>query len=239
MNYPTPRAHAILLAWICMAPLLLATGPASSHAAAYYGIATITSPMDMAEIDLAFELDVYGTSILNDTSYILLDKTMLYPAVPPQINGIDVGPRVTGFLSATAFNLVTDDFSSKVSDVVVTRQIILDQATVTNEGNSITGKYTESVSGLLPYGQDVVIRGDFILMRPTVPAESIIEDSDKNGCLDLAEIRAGGSDPKAMEFGDASAALTIYNSGGAKGTICSPADQNTRDAVQEFYNSQN
>jgi hypothetical protein len=190
----------------------------------------------MASVDLAFYLDVSGSAIQHDTSYIMLDKTMLFPTVAPGIGGKSVGPRVSGNISPTGFTLTSDIFNGTVSDRAVQRQITLNQAAVTQDGQSITGTYTETVTGLLP--QDLVISGQFVLVKPVSPEVASIQDSNKDGCLDLNEIRAGGNDPAVMEFRDAGSAMAIYLGTGSGLQICAPVDQNIKTALQEYYSSQ-
>lgn len=202
----------------------------------YYGTATITTPAEMASVDLAFNLDITDTTIQHDTSYILLDKTMLFPAVSPQIDGVDVGPRVNGTISPDQFSLTSDIFHSEVGELSVSRQITLNQATVSNEGKAITGTYTETITGLLP--QDVIISGDFFLVKPVSPSGLTILDSNDDGCFNVDEIRAAGNDPDLMEFNDAGAALSIYNGDGTI-SICTPAEENIQTILQEFYDSRN
>jgi hypothetical protein len=51
--------------------------------------ATITQPASIGTIDLAFYLDITGSAIQTATSYIDLDKTLLFTAVAPKIAGKD------------------------------------------------------------------------------------------------------------------------------------------------------
>ena len=208
----------------------------TNNSGPYYGTATISTPTDITPVDLAFHLDVSGSAIQHDSSYILLEKTMLFPAVPPEIGGKAVGPRVSGNLSPTGFTLVSDIFDSQAGDRAVKRQIRLDQAAVTEDGQSITGTYTETVTGLLP--QDLIISGQFVLVKPVSPEVAAIADGNSDGCLDVAEIRAGGSDPVVMEFRDAGAAMAIYKGDGSAGQICAPADELIKTVLQEYFSAQ-
>ena len=61
-------------------------GPLSAGAAAdnpltglYYGTAYITSPAELGTLDLAFYLDVTGAVFTTETSYIDLEKTLVFP----------------------------------------------------------------------------------------------------------------------------------------------------------------
>lgn len=209
----------------------------------YYGTATITSPANLGTIDLAFTLDVSGTLIQHDTSYIMLDKTLLFPAVPPQLVSKDVGPRVkSGSLSATAFGLTTDDFTSVVSGKTVTRKVELLGVSVTNGGNSLSGNYNETITGLT--SQPVVVTGTFILVRPTVQTIVVaLKDPNGDGCTDLNEIRSAGAYENSIEFSDISQALHLYYNPQATLKVCTkPNDltgqQTIKDALTEFYATQ-
>ena len=231
------QKFALAACCLLIIPYTVWADPDNPLTGSYYGSVNITTPAEMGTIDLAFYLDVDGTAIQHDSSYIILDKTMVFPAVSPQVDGKDVGPRVQGAMTPDTFNLTSDSFESTVGTTIVTRQITLNQATVNNDGQSISGTYTETVTGML-YNEDVVISGEFLLLKPVPLSAAALEDTDGDGCLSLAEIRAGGNDPALMEFSDAGEALLIQNGAGTV-PLCAPADQTARDALQEFYNTQN
>jgi hypothetical protein len=175
----------------------------------YYGTATIGQPASLGTIDLAFYLDVTGSAIQKATSYIDLDKTLLFPAVAPKIGGKDVGPRVSGTLSQTAFSLTSDSFPAQVSGKNVSRRLQMVNATVRDGGASISGTFTETVTGLTK--DTLTISGPFVLVKPMPVTSSSGMDRNVDGCLDLSEIRAGGSDPNRIEFADLSAAMNLFN----------------------------
>ena len=215
--------------------LCMATGSQAGTVTTFYGTAAITSPTNMPAIDLAFELDVDGTTVLPPTSYIILEKTMLFPMVG-QVDGKDVGPRIQeGTVGTDTFSLTSQEFDSQAGNKTVKRQITLDNATVSNDGNSVTGIYTETVTDLLP--QTFTISGNFVLMRPMSDLEDPIIDEDNDNCFDLDEIRAAGMDNSRMEYSDAAAALSILNNGGSL-PICAPGDETVRNALIEFYEDQ-
>lgn len=199
----------------------------------YYGTATITSPASLGVIDLSFRLEVAGSSIQHDASYIDLGKTLLFPVVLPQIGGKDVGPRVSGSFTPTAFSLMTDSFPATVSGKVVTRQIALSNATVSNNGATITGTFTETVTGLTK--NIVTVTGDFVLVRPVVMGLAAISDADGSQCLDLNEIKAGGADPNVLEFSDVSYALHLYNNPSIQPNICIPAASIIQQILADYY----
>jgi len=200
----------------------------------YYGTATITTPANLGTIDLAFTLDMSGSAIQHDTSYVMLDKTLLFPAVPEKVGGKDVGPRVTGTASPTSFNLATDDFTSIVSGKTVTRKVTLSSTTVTNNGAAISGTYTETMTGLTP--EVITVTGTFILVKPTVQTIVVVlKDQTGDGCLNLNEIRAAGANTNAIEYSDISQALHLYYNPGLTPNICAPKEQIIKDAFGEFY----
>lgn len=213
----------------------------------YYGAATISLPSTLGTVDLAFYLDVTGTAMQHNSSYIVLEKTLLYPAVPPQINTKDVGPRVTGTISPTSFSLAVDRFSSTIAqqaiykgsavlaDVTITRDVTLSNTIVTNSGNSISGTYTEIITGL--DRNPITLTGPFVLVKPTpvITSSGILPNNE--GCIDLIAIKAGGSDPNAVEFSDMSYALHLYYNQSIAPNLCQATrEQIIKDALSN-YNS--
>ncbi len=253
--------------WLAVFLLICLTTFVHAELLNYYGTATITSPANLGVIDLAFTLDVNSGSIQHDTSYILLDKTLLFPVVLPKLlfvnnipvisngvpttctieaNCVGVGPRVKSGsnLSSTAFSLTTDDFISTVSGRTVTRKVALVSAPtgVSSNGASLTGTYTETITGLTP--QPVVVTGTFFLVRPTVQTIVVgLKDQNGDGCIDLNEIRAAGSNSEIIEFSDMSQALHLYYNPLANLKICPntgdlTGEQTIKDALNEFYATQ-
>lgn len=217
--------------FVCMLCPLIAWADTST----YYGTATITSPANLGTIDLALNLDVTGMAIQRNTSYIMLDKTLLFPAVLPQISGTDVGPRVTGTASPTSFSLSTDNFNSSVSGKTVTRKVTLKNATVTNNGNAVSGTYTETIAGL---GRDTVtVTGSFILVRPTVQTIVVeLKDLNLDGCVGLNEIRGAGTSENVIEYNEMSQALHLFYNPQPSLKVCT--EQTIKDALAEFYATQ-
>ncbi|WP_295445195.1 hypothetical protein [uncultured Thiodictyon sp.] len=236
------------LNWLAACFVLAASCPATADTAnpltgTYYGTATIEQPASIGTIDLAFYLDVTGSAIQNAGSYIDLGQTLLFPAVAPPIGGKEVGPRVSGSLGASAFNLSSQSFQSVVSGKTVNRQVVLDQATVGNGGASLSGRYTETVTELTPV--PLVISGTFILAKPLPITAGSAADLNGDGCLTLAEIRAGGSDPATIEFSDLSAALNLFHQTGASlrvgdppGPNCTNGEQTLQQALRDYQAAQ-
>ncbi len=161
----------------------------------------------------------------------------VFPKVDPQIDGVDAGPRVSGTLSATEFNLQSDDFTSDMGETTVTRSITLTGMTIENGGNSLSGTYTETISGAGP--DDVTISGTFILAKPSVLAEGEIIDSNGDGCIDESEISAGGTDASIVEYSDVSAALHLYNNPDVAPNLCSPAEDLIKQILSNYYGALN
>ena len=208
----------------------------------YYGTATINSPANLGIVDLAFYFDVTGSAMQQTSSYIDLDKTLLFPEVAPPINGKAVGPRVSGSLSASGFSLDSQTFTSESGGKTVTRRLKLDNATVGSGGAAIAGNYTETVEGMMP--EALVISGTFRLMKPLATILASGQDGNGDGCLSLSEIRAGGADPDTVEFSDVSAAMNLYNHpvanlklGDPPGPSCSNGEQTLQQAINAFYGS--
>jgi len=224
---------SIILFGFLLSASHVAADTANPLTGTFYGTATITSPADIATIDLAFYLDVSGTAISHGTSYIDLDKTLVFPAVAPQISGKDVGPRVAGTLRLTEFNLQTDDFTSTIGDKTVTRKVTLTGTSVKDAGNSLSGIYTETINGM---GPDVVtMSGTFILVKPAVAAVAEIADLNGDNCLDIAEITAGGDDPDVLEYGDVSYALHLYNNPSESPALCNPGQDLMKQILTQYY----
>jgi hypothetical protein len=227
----------VIILFFCAIPVSESTETKNPLNGTFYGTAHITEPSTIATIDLVLYLDIAGTTIQHYTSYIDVEKTLVFPVVDPQIDGKDVGPRVSGTLSINAFNLQSDVFTSEVGEVTVTRQITLAGTKVENAGNSLSGTYTETMSGMGP--EDVTIFGMFLLVKPTVVSGADMMDLNGDNCLDVDEIRAGGNDPAVVEYGDVSAALHLYNHPSITPNLCSPARDLVKQLVNEYYDTLN
>jgi hypothetical protein len=226
------------LCFLLLIPLLSHADTANPLTGNYYGTATIQTPSPLGTIDLAFYLDAaLNGTIQNSTSYISLDKTLLFPAVAPQIGGKDVGPRVSGTVTPSSFTLTTATFSSTSTAIgkTVSRSISLTGTTVTNGGNSIKGTFTETITNL---GQNpITVAGTFILVKPIVMQTAGIVDTNSDGCIDLSELRAGGKDPNTIEFEDLSIAYHLYNNPTILPNLCEPKNQVIQNALQGYYST--
>jgi hypothetical protein len=209
----------------------------------YYGTASIDQPAGLGTVDLAFYLDVSDGVIQQSTSYIDLEKTLLFPAVA-QIDGKDVGPRADNESSfdLESFQLTTEEFTSTVDGLAdpVTRQIVLNADAVNNGGASISGTYTETVTGLTR--EPLTISGSFLLISPQPVTLDSGKDLNGDGCLNLEEIRMGGSDSTKVEFSDISAAMNLYNAptatlrlGNPPGPTCADDTSIIQSALEEYY----
>lgn len=240
-NKPLSLRHFAIsgLAFWLLSTVVLAdaTNPLTGY---YYGTATITQPANIGIVDLAFYLDVTGSTIQEASSYIDVEKTLLFPTVEPAINGKAVGPRVYGTFTIDSFDLYSKEFPSEAGGKPVTRLIHLVNSTgkVTNKGASIEGTYTETVKGMT--ANDLVISGSFRLMKPVVTTATSGADLNGDGCLELSEIRAGGADPDVVEFSDVSAAMNLYNHPRANLKLgpppnCANDAKTLQDALNAFY----
>lgn len=206
----------------------------------YFGSVSVSSPPGLGNIDLAFHLDVGTGGVINAAgSYILLEKTILFPKSAAQINNKDVGPMVlSGSFTSSAFNLTTQPFTSTVNDRTVTRQIVLNNATVTNSGNSIAGTYTETMTGYL--SQPMKTIGSFVLVRPVAISTTnacCADNMPKDGVLSIEEIMAGGKNPTAVEFEDVSCAMYHYRNHIAP-TVSETVMQQAITRYQEYLSGQ-
>ena len=176
----------------------------------YYGTVFVENPTTIGNIDIAFHLDIADGVIRPQNSYIIPEKTLIFPAAA-QVNGQDAGPMVeSGTYDIETFHLVTKPFSADVSGKNVTRQITLDGAADTARGDSISGTYTESITGYLP--EPFSITGTFVLVRPTSSSQEAfscqyLDTTAPFGDLSLEEIKAGGDDPFEVEFADIGCAM--------------------------------
>lgn len=218
-----------------------ASAAANPLAGEYFGAATIESPAGLGSVDLAFHLELDAAGNIIADSYIMLDKTLLFPKVAPQVGGIDVGPRVSGKLTLTSgLDLTSDDFTTKIfagtaSEKTVTRQITLDGSTVSEGGNSVSGAYTETMTGYLP--ETITVAGTFVLVRPVAITEgmAVCQDTlEPFWELTLDEIKAGGKDPAVVEFEDLSCAM-YHKRNGSSGL--SVSDQVMTDVIINYKNS--
>ena len=206
----------------------------------YYGTAVITSPANLGTVDLAYYLDVSGNAIQHDTSYTILEKTLLFASVT-QVGGKDVGPLVNGSVSTTSFSLTVDRFSNTVANKTVFRDIALSNGVVWGGGESIGGDYTEIIIGMDK--NPITLTGKFVLLKPGIKSTQTAQfvDMDKDGCFNLDEIKAGGSDPLVVEYSDISYALYLYNNSDVTPNICGGSKENKgkiiNDALQNYYNS--
>ena len=231
------RATLLILTLAALQVMADTTNPLTGT---YYGTAVITSPANLGTVDLAYYLDVTETAVQHATSYTILEKTLLFPSVT-QVGGKDVGPLVNGAVSATGFSLTVDRFSNNVANKTVFRDIALTNGVVWGGGESIGGDYTEIITGMDK--NPITLTGKFVLLKPGIKSTQTSQfvDMDKDGCFNLDEIKAGGSDPLVVEYSDISYALYLYNNSGVKPNICDtakdPKAKTINDALQNYYNS--
>jgi hypothetical protein len=189
---------------------------ASALTGDYFGSVAVTSPEGLGNIDLAFHLEIPNGSTIDATkSYIILNKTILFPKSTNKFNGIDVGPMVKAgsTFNGTSLNLLVTPFTSTANGKPVTRTVTLTGASPSISGNTITGTYKEIMTNYL--AQPITVTGQFTLVRPVSinPGAYACKelDLDANGELSLDEIKSGGKNPSYVEFDELSCAMYFYN----------------------------
>lgn len=204
----------LFVAVIILVPCYFALADDNPITGNYFGAATIDSPAGLSNIDLAFHLEFdAGGNIDPGQSYILLDKTILFPKVG-QIGGQDVGPAMeSGYFHNPEFHLISQTFTNEVNNRTVTRRITMDGNATSALGNTISGIYTETMNGYLP---DVInVMGTFVLFRPVSMTQQplgckYLDTLEPIGELTLLEIQSGGTNPYAVEFEDLSCAMYYH-----------------------------
>jgi hypothetical protein len=248
MSQPTLLGRAILLV-LTLVSLPVLADPLNPLTGTYYGSVSINTPSVLGTVDLAIYLDVgpgvSGTTIQHDTSYIVLEKTLVFPQVTT-LGGKAVGPQLTGTIG-TGNILTVDQFTSKLADnavnrggagldnLVATRNIKLAISSATNSGASLAGTFTEEITGLS--AAKIVVSGPFVLVKPTASTVSTQLLPNANGCIDLTQIKAGGSDPNVVEYGDIAAAMHLFYNASIIPNLCAPREQTLNDALTSYYSS--
>lgn len=218
------RSHG----WVIVAftaVLFLSAGMAKAQVSPltgdYFGSVAVTSPAGMGNIDIAFHLEVLtGGAIDYTKSYIILNKTLLFPKPATQVNGMDVGPMVQSgsTFTGTVMNLRVSPFTSTANGKTVTRTLTLTGTSPSVSGSMVTGTYTEVMTGYLP--EPLRVTGDFTLVRPisikpgAYACKALDLEPASVGVLTLNEIKAGGTTPDWVEFDDLSCAMYFYNNPG-------------------------
>jgi len=132
----------------------------SPLAGTYVGTAVITDPVGLDPLDLALVLtQTNGVSL---TGYIDAAQSLAYPklAVSPTVRGPAVsGSVVSGTIS---FTLQSEVFTN--TGTTVSRQVVLHTGVISDDGETLTGVYSETLWGLTP--EPLVMVGRFTLIRP-------------------------------------------------------------------------
>ncbi len=126
----------------------------------YVGTAVITDPVGLDPLDLAIVLtQTNGVSL---TGYIDAAQSLAYPklVVSPTVRG----PAVSGsIISGTiSFTLQSEVFTN--TGTTVSRQVVLHTGVISDDGETLTGVYSETLWGLTP--DPLVMVGRFTLIRP-------------------------------------------------------------------------
>lgn len=185
----------------------------------YFGSVAVDTPAGLGNIDLAFHLEFLSGNVIDpERSYIILDKTILFPKAA-QVDGKDVGPKVEAgsTFNGQMLNLTTLAFTSYANGRNATRKLVLTGTSPNVSGNSISGTYVETITGFL--ARPITITGSFVLVRPVsiTPGAFACRSMDvlaPFGELTIDEIRAGGANPDWVEFEDISCALYLYHDPG-------------------------
>lgn len=126
----------------------------------YVGTAVITDPVGLDPLDLAIVLtQTNGVSL---TGYIDAAQSLAYPkvSVSPTVRG----PAVSGsIISGTnSFTLQSEVFTN--TDTTASRQVVLHTGVISDDGETLTGVYSETLWGLTP--EPLFVVGRFTLIRP-------------------------------------------------------------------------
>lgn len=203
----------------------------------YFGSAAITSPASLGNVDLAFHLVVNTDgSISAAESYVILDKTLLFPQTGTLPDGTPVGPNIQAgsTFSGLNLNLAVEPFLTTVGGKEVTRKIVLTGTATNARKDTITGTYRETMTGYLSV--PVVVEGTFTMTSPVAitPGEfacKLLDRVSPIGELTLEEIKAGGEDPNVVEFEDLACA-TFFHHNPVQGVRVT--DATLRDAILDY-----
>jgi hypothetical protein len=121
----------------------------------YAGAASITEPVKLGVLDLAFDLTDHNGTL---TGAIVPSRTLVFSGTPALSGGI------TGSVNGITptFTLNSAVFTGTVAGRAVQRQVTL-AGEVWQDGDVLTGIYTEVVGGLIP--EPLTTRGIFLVTR--------------------------------------------------------------------------
>lgn len=147
-----------------------------------YSDPTTPVAMDLGSLDLVLKLTQTGNAV---NGYVGLMREQDLNATTPVsslvftsahvINGVPVGPLVTGTFDGTLLRLQSEPFALEVAGQPIVRQFILTSTRVEDQGNILRGTYRETVWGFNPKPATVV--GTFALRRPVFDVNSTLPDT--------------------------------------------------------------
>ena len=154
----------VILLFLTLTALPVHADPANPLTGNFYGTIVLNSagnqgsPVALGTYDLSMYLDV-GTSAVDPTvqslsSYILLEKTLIYPSVGT-VGAKAVGPLLSGTVGPANFRLSSGPFTNTVGGKTVNRTFRIYSTTVTNGGNTVSGTYQETIVLRAVSSQDV------------------------------------------------------------------------------------
>ncbi|MCB0171329.1 MAG: Ig-like domain-containing protein [Anaerolineae bacterium] len=127
----------------------------------YVGTVAITEPVQLGELDLAFNLTEQGNTFSGSVN---LTRTLVFSGAPT-LQG-----NLTGSLNGITptFRLDSAQFNETVSKQQIERQFSLTGEVLQN-GQILQGIYEETITGFTP--EPLTSRGLFLLSRPPLPTE--------------------------------------------------------------------
>ncbi|MFN2137407.1 MAG: PKD domain-containing protein [Candidatus Promineifilaceae bacterium] len=161
---------------------------ASDLTGTYMGAVLVNDPLNMPPLDLGLVLvDTNGTLSGHIESTRAVDQPVLAVA-----DGKKLGPSLSGSRSGDSFTLQSEEYTNDFTPGI-TRQIVLDSGVISENGNILSGVYSETLTGLAP--EPVVITGDFQLYRSA---------KDLSAMADFKAVPRSGSAPLTVQFSDQS-----------------------------------
>jgi hypothetical protein len=120
----------------------------------YVGTAVISDPVGLSPLDLAIVLTDTTGSL---SGYVDAERLLAYPVVSG-----DEGAAVRGAWSGVKFILYSTVFTDTAT--AARRQVFLHNGVISDDGETLTGDYSEVLWGLTP--ELLVVKGTFQLIRP-------------------------------------------------------------------------
>ena len=169
MNFLQLQPRHLLLSWLALLLVVALIsydqvaaqpGPTSANdlivAGSYAGIVNVTEPAPLGVLDLLLEITNANGVLSGQVNAI---KTQVFLG----------GPTFTGSVTASqgitpTVRIESQTFSGTVSGRTVQRRFVI-TGDVLNEGDTLSGVYTETIIGFKP--QPITVKGTFLLARPS------------------------------------------------------------------------